>query len=186
MTARSLQAGLAVAIVLLSVAPVLAISGTVVDPQGKALGGASVCYLSADVELLCVETDEAGYYELPDSELDRIRLSLAGFLPRVLAAVEHEAPIALEPSATLLVRLQDATDGKALGAGEIYVFAPTGRRLGPFPTNVSGVRVRSLRPGTVRISAEVAGYEPLRDHAAELVGGEETEVVVKMTRDSSD
>lgn len=163
-----------------TVLPALAISGTVVDRRQSPIEGARVCYLSADVEVFCAGTDSAGFYELPDSELDRIRLSAPGYLPRVLAAVEHEAPIVLQRAATLLVRLEDAATAERLSGGEVHVTTPSGRRLGPFPVSAAGVRVRSLEPGTIRITASAEGYEQAGDRSAELVAGEETAVTVGM------
>jgi hypothetical protein len=161
--------------------PASAITGTVVDAGKNAVKGARVCYLSADVELLCVETDEVGFYELPDSGLDRIRLTAAGFLPRVLAAVDHASPIVLERSATLLVRLRDVATGEQIRSGEVFVITPSGRRLGPFPSNLAGVRVRGLEPGSVRIDARAEGYEQRDVRPVDLVEGEEAEVTVEMT-----
>jgi hypothetical protein len=176
-----LRAATLVALVLLSATPCfLAISGTVVDGESHPLAGAHVCYLSADVDLLCVETDEAGYYDLPDSKLDRIRLRAPGFLSRVVAATDHDTAIVLERAATLLVRMVDAATGEPLSGGEVFVTASTGRRLGPFPVNAAGVRVRSLEPGSVRVTAASEGYEQHGEVAAKLVGGEESTVSVKM------
>jgi hypothetical protein len=130
--------------------------------------------------VFCAETNSAGFYDLPDSELDRIQLSAAGYLPRVLAAVEHDAPVVLRRAATLLVRLEDTATAEGLSGGEVFVTTPSGRRLGPFPASAAGVRVRSLEPGTIRITASAEGYEQQGDDSAELVAGEETTVTVEM------
>ncbi len=151
-----------------------------VDSERNPIEGARVCYLSGDIDLLCVDTDAGGYYELPDTELDRIRFSAEGFLIKILAAVDHPAPIVLGRSAALLVRVKDRDSDENVGGGEVFVFVATGRRLGPFPVTRGGVRVRGLEPGNVRIQARVEGYEQEGPVEARLLAGEEVNAEVRI------
>ena len=64
----------AVATSLLCCGVALALSGTLLDPDGKPVTGGRACYLVAGVEQLCVEADDKGFFDLPDSRVDTIRV----------------------------------------------------------------------------------------------------------------
>jgi hypothetical protein len=174
------RAGLGLAaLAILLTPPSLALDGAVSDAEGHPIEGCRVCYTSARVELLCVETGTDGRWVLPDSELDRIRVSADGYLPQELAAEPRRAPIKLEKAATLLVRLVDARTGEGLDKGVGEVVYPSGRQR-RFMTNRAGSRVKTLDPLTVTVTARVEGYAPGGPEIVELKGGEEIELELRL------
>jgi len=164
--------------------PLLALSGTVQDPDGKPLQGASVCYLLGDEESLCVETDERGFFDLMDSAVDRIRIAAVGFLPQTVAAVQQEAPIKLERAGALWVRLLDDTSGEAIPEGEVFLLLPSGRRQGPFPTNAKGVQIATLPLGTYRVIARATDYVQRRSVEVKLKPQQMVETELRLTHKS--
>jgi hypothetical protein len=160
--------------------PAAAITGTVVDGDNKPIVGAHVCYLTGGVELLCLQTDSNGFYDLPTSEQDRIRIRMKGYLPRTLAAVDHDRPIVLDRAATLLVVLEDAETGERIPQGEVIVIESSGRQRGPFPAGAAGVRVRSLPPGPISLVSRAKGYDEKVFRLLVLEAGEETAVTVEL------
>ncbi len=170
----------AAAALLVAALPAAAITGTVVDSENNPIVGAHVCYLTGGVELLCVQTDSKGLYDLPTSKQDRIRIRKKGYLPKTLAAVDHEQPIVLELAATLLVVLEDARTGERIPEGEIVVVESSGRKRGPFPSRAAGVRVNSLLPGEVSLVSRAEGYDDKVSRLVLLKAGEETSVTVAL------
>jgi hypothetical protein len=165
----------------LAAAPALAIDGTVQDAAGHPLADARVCYVDGDRIERCVETDPQGRFEMPDMHLDELWIAADGFLPSTVSTAELDRPIVLDPSPSLLVRLVDARSGEPIDRGQVYVVYPTGREVGPFPVNRAGVRVtRVVAPGKARVRVEAPGYASGRPREIELVGGEETEVELKL------
>jgi len=167
---------------LLHCSAALALTGTVVDHHGEPIEGARVCYFVETVEELCSQTTAAGYFELPDSRLDTIRVVAAGYLPKKLPAVEQEAPIALQPAAAILVRLVDAGTGEGIADGRVEILHASGA-LRSFPSNRAGVRVRSYEPGLVTVTGRAEGYRPAQPMRVELEAGRETEVEIRMERE---
>lgn len=170
----------AAAVLLLFTLPAAAITGTVVDADDEPIVGAHVCYLTAGAELLCLQTNSSGFYDLPNSRQDRIRIRKKGYLPKTLAAVDHEQPIVLELAATLLVVLQDAETGERVPEGEIVVVESSGRKRGPFPSRSAGVRVRSLPPGPISLVSRAKGYDDNVFRLLVLKAGEETGITVEL------
>jgi hypothetical protein len=160
---------------------VQAFTGTVVDPHGKPLEGARACYLLHGAEGLCVESDAEGRYELPDSEVERIRIFHSGFLPEVRPAATYEDPIVLNHAAVLRARLRDANSKAPIAEGQITVIYLTGRSRGPLPCNAAGVHVKTLWPGEVRIVGRAEGYLHEDPPTVRLEAAEETEVVLDLT-----
>jgi hypothetical protein len=156
-----------------------ALSGTLVDEKGKPVQGARVCYASADVELLCSQSDEAGYWNLPDSRLDRIRVVLRGYLPQDLPAIDRDQPITLQLAATLRVRVLDAATGEPLDRATGEVVYPSGRKL-EFVTNRAGAILNTLDPGRATIKSLADGYLPGDPQRVRLVGGEETKIEIRL------
>jgi hypothetical protein len=156
-------------------APAWALTGTLFNDDGKPIPGAKVCYYASEAELLCAETSDTGFFELPDSRLDTLRVSADGYLPKFVRAVERDEPVVLERAAILLARVRDAKTKKPLDAGDLLVIYPSGVREGPFPFNANGVRVKTMQPGAVRIVARAVGYEDSEPQALEMVAGKETE-----------
>lgn len=175
----------AAAVLLISIFPAAAITGTVVDGGKDPIVGAHVCYMTGGVELLCLQTDSKGFYDLPTSEQDRIRIRKKGFLPKTLAAVDHEQPIVLDPAATLLVVLEDAETGERIPEGEIVVVESSGRKRGPFPSRTAGVRVNSLQPGEISLVSMAKGYDDKVSRLIVLKAGEETSVTVELAPQES-
>jgi len=164
----------------ISIVPSLALEGSVADDAGDPLAKARVCYLIAGVEELCVETDAAGLFELPDTDADSIQVFKSGFLPRVVPAAAHAGPIVVERAASLLVTLKDAVSGQPLPAAELSVVYLSGRSKGPFFANAAGVRVKTLWPGEARILAFAEGYRQDDPPEIELIAGKEAKVVLKL------
>jgi hypothetical protein len=161
-------------------APAWAVTGTVVDAKNRPIPGARVCYYASEAELFCARTDESGWFELPDSRLDTLRYFAEGYLPKLLPAVERDKPVALERAATLRARVYDAKSGEPVAAGDVEVVYPNGESPGPFPFNPNGVRVQSMRPGTVRLVARAVGYAPMEPVSLELIAGKENEVRLEL------
>jgi hypothetical protein len=136
--------------------------------------------MTAGAEILCLQTDAKGFYDLPSSKQDRIRIRKSGYLPKTLAAVDHERPIVLERAATLMVVLEDAETGERIPEGEIEVVHSTGRKRGPFPTRTAGVRIRPLPPGPVNVVSRAKGYEEKVFKLLVLEAGEETSITVAL------
>ena len=166
---------------LLLCLPALALTGTVTDEGGEPLEGARVCYFVDYIEELCSLTTDAGYFELPDSELDTIRIVATGYLPLKLPAVEQDRPIALKPAASILVRLVDAETGEGIVEGKVEILHASGQ-VRRFPSNRAGVRVRTYEPGLVTVTGRAEGYRPVEPRRVELVAGEESEVEIRMER----
>ena len=179
--ARATPAGHLFCGVLLSLAvgTAWASSGIVIDPKGDPLEGVRVCYTVVGVEELCVSSDENGNWELPQSRIDTIRLTLDGYLPKKTSGGEHPEPVILEFAATLLVKLEDAS-GEPVESGQIQVIYSSGKRIGPFPiSRASGTRIRSLLPGPIVIVARSLDYAEGRA-SEELRAGEETVAIVQL------
>ena len=133
MTLKGLLAPLLWGVLASSTPPVLAISGQVVDPTGKPVKGARACLVLADREGLCAKTDEVGYYRLPDSNVSKVRISAADFLPSMVAAVDLDRAIVLDRAASLRARLLDDASGESVAGGNLSLSYKTGRKRGPFP-----------------------------------------------------
>ena len=162
-------------------APALAFVGSVVDMGGKPIEGARACYVVGNAELFCSETDDSGRFELPGSMQDGIRVVADGYSPRTILVAEASAPVVLERSPTLLVKLLDATDGTPISEGQVSVVYSSGKFLGPFPVNASGVRVRRvLRSGEARIVIVAPGYRQPHPQPIDLVPGKLTEVSIEL------
>jgi len=163
--------------------PALALTGTVTDEAGEPVEGARVCYFVDRVETLCTSTTDAGFFELPDSELDTIRIVATDHLPLTLPAVEQDGPIVLKAAASILVRVVDAETGEGISDGRVEILHASGR-VRRFPANRSGVRVRSYEPGLVTVTARAEGYLAGEPRQVELEAGGETEVVIRLARES--
>ena len=166
-------------LVLTTFGGLYASSGYVVDPEGRPLKGARICYMLADAEGLCTETDARGYYAMPQSPLDTVRITATGYLSRFVAAAPQESAIQLERAASLLIKLVDAETGGAIASGELIVTYSRGDRRGPFPVNQAGVRVRGLRGGSVVLTASAAGYQDTRS-TLELAAGEQKSSTIEL------
>jgi hypothetical protein len=175
--AASLAVGVA-----LAAGPALGLTGSVVDDRGQPVPFARACWVRQGVELICVEADARGVFDLPGSELQEIRLSADDLFPRTLPAAEvARGPIALERSPVLTVRLVRAGTGEPIAGGEVVVVYPTGKEVGPFPVNANGVRVRRvLPPGDVRVIARAPGFAELPPRALTLVGGQAIDLKLEL------
>jgi hypothetical protein len=171
------------AMVSLAAIPARAASGRVVDKAGKPVVDARACIMVAGAEGLCVQTDESGYFSLPNIRATDMRIVAAGFLPRTVAAVDQEAPIALDPAASLRARVLDAATGRPILKAEVRIAYASGVQKGPFPTNAAGVRVNALPPGEVVPSAKAAGYRDKSGTVVPLVAGKETVVELRLDRE---
>ena len=180
MTLKGLLVPLLWGVLASSASPVLAISGQVVDVTGKAVKGARACLVIANREGLCAETDEVGYYRLPDSDVSKVRISAAGFLPSMVAAVDMDRVIVLDRAASLSARLLDDASGESVAEGSISISYKTGRKRGPFPVNAAGVLIRTLTSGEVLVWAEAEGYRKTEDKLITLKPGERYEIVLRL------
>lgn len=169
---------------LVAAGPVSAATGHVFDADGKPIAGARACLVAGGAEGLCSITDGNGYYGLPDSEVPWVRITASGFLPKQVAAVDHEAPITLDRSASLLVRLFDLESGAPISKGQVFVIYPSGAKKGPFPTNAAGVHVASLDPGEIVVKGVAEGHVEEKSAAQILRGGSELTVILKLAASS--
>jgi hypothetical protein len=151
----------------------LALGGSVVDDRDPPVAFARVCWARQGVELICVEADARGAFELPQSELGEIRVSAEEFFTRTLTSAEAaRGPIVLVRSPVLTVRLVRAGTREPIAEGHVVVVYPTGKEVGPFPVNAKGVRVRRLlQPGDARVVARAPGHAEAAPQAVTLVGG---------------
>jgi hypothetical protein len=160
---------------------VLAITGTVTDRQGVPIEGAEACLTTQGHPLLCAITDANGFWRLPDTAAESVRVVKTGYLPGTAAAVSQAAPIVLDRAATLLVRVVDAS-GTPVEKGTLTLVYASGRKIGPLPFNRAGMRTPSLAPGAVRVTAEAEGFDLAAPATVTLEAGAEHEAVVRMTR----
>ncbi len=152
----------------------LALEGYIQDTDAQPLEGARVCYvLPGGAAGLCAVSDARGYYSLPDSDVPRVRVVAQGHLVLERSATPHDKPLRLERAASLLVRLRDAATGEPIEEGRVRFVTSTGKRRGPFPANAAGVRVSTLPPGRVKVSASAEGYGERKGQPVDLVAGEE-------------
>ena len=159
----------------------LALSGTVVDRLGAPVEGAEACLIAGGQATLCVPTDANGFWRLPDSAADSIRVTKSGYLAGSAAAVTQSAPIVLERGSSLRARVVDPA-GKPIDSGTITLIYSSGKKVGPFPFNRAGLLHPSLPPGAVRVTAEAEGWTLRVPVTATLEPGGEHEVVLRMTR----
>ncbi len=155
-------------------------TGRVADVDGKPIAGARACLVQADAEELCVDADAQGHYELPSSAVSGIRITAWGFLPKVIAAADRDAPVVLERAAILRARLVDADTGKAIAKGDLRIAYASGTTKGPFPTNAAGVRVNALPPGEAVPMARAPRYREEKGPIVRLEAGHETEIVLRL------
>lgn len=156
-------------------------SGLVVDSRFFPLPGAQACLVQEEETGPCVMTDGGGEFTLPDSEMTAVRITLAGFLPARVKAVDHVNPIMLERAASIKVLFRDSLTGELLADGEFWLDSAEGARIGPFPVSAAGTRVKSLRPGTVAVRGQVAGYTQDKPFLTELYSGNETVIEVGLS-----
>ena len=168
------------ALAMLAWLPAAAITGKVVDSDGRPIVDASACLVVDGAPGLCASTDENGNFDLVDSDVSRMRISARDYLPKYLPAVTQEEPIVLRRAAWILVRLFDASSGDPVAEGRVVLTYPSGLQKGPFPVNRLGVRVGQLPPGEVVVGARAEGYQSEEGQSAELVAGEETSVTIKL------
>jgi hypothetical protein len=160
--------------------PAAALTGRVVDGEGRPITNADACLIVDGVPGFCSTTDENGEFDLVDTDVSRMRVSAPGFQSKYLPAVTQQQPIVLRRAARIYVRLVDAVTGEPVATGEVTLSYPSGVRKGPFPVNRAGVRVSHLPAGEVVISVEARGYRHAEGRSAKLVAGEETAVTVQL------
>jgi hypothetical protein len=181
--ARRVRLGVVLVVAGLAGSRASAIEGAVVDPAGKPVAGAKVCYTHEGAELLCSMTDAAGRFALPTSGIDTLRAGAPGFLPESFSGTALAGPVVLRRTPTLKVRLVEQGSGALIERGQVLVRYPSGQEHGPFPTNAHGVTINGLRiEGEVRIVGRAEGYGESHPHAASLVAGETLEVVLELAR----
>ena len=173
--------------------PLLAVSfaqagtGIVQDEKGNPLGeGVTVCLYeqASRVELLCVETDPQGRYDIMDGQVDTVRVLAPGFFPELVPSEGHQV-VTLRRSPSLLAKAFDAVSGEPIDRCEIWVVYPSAKKKGPFPTTPKGVLVRRiLDAGKVRVFGRAEGYEDSEAVEVELKPGKQAEVTVKLRRKS--
>jgi hypothetical protein len=160
----------------------LAAAGTVKDTEGRAIAEARVCHFQTEtnIEIYCVGSDARGHFEIVDSDVNQLRVSVEGYFPKTVPASGHHA-IVLVRSPTLLVHLVDASSREPLDKGEVFVIYPSAKKKGPFPANRAGVRIARVLPaGEVRLIAHAEGYAPSEPFAVMLKPGMETEATLEL------
>jgi hypothetical protein len=165
----------------LTVVPVLALDGTVVDEAGQPIVGARVCHFVDNLELLCTETDRQGRFQLPARETNTIRAHAEGFNPTFFNSASQVESVVLKRAPVLVVRLIDASTGERIQKGEVLVVYPSGKEQGPFPSNAAGVKIRrGLEAGEVRLVGTAEGYDSAKPHPITLEPGVERQVELKL------
>ncbi|HKQ62150.1 MAG TPA: carboxypeptidase-like regulatory domain-containing protein [Candidatus Polarisedimenticolaceae bacterium] len=154
---------------------------TVLDAQGQPLAGARVCYAEGPLEVLCVESDAAGHYELPaEDRVSSIRASKSGYLTQTIPSSERVRPIVMRAAAALWVRLKNAATGEPIPRGELDLAFASGKKNGPFPVNRNGVRIGSLPAENVALTARAEGFAAAAPRTLQLAAGEETTVELEL------
>ena len=151
-------------------------SGLVVDSKFFPLPGARVCLADENTIGTCILTDGGGEYYLPESEMPWVRITLDGYMPALVPAVEQVKPVMLEQFASILVMVVHGSTGEALPAGQFWITTTSGTRSGPFPVAAGGSRIKSQLPGEVAIRVEVPGYSQEKVVWVELLPGRESRV----------
>jgi hypothetical protein len=172
-------------VVLVSLAaalPAAAASGTVVDSDGNPVAQARACLFAEADTGFCVETDERGYYRLPTTSVDTVRITAEGFLSQFVAAVPQSSPVVLRRAAAILVHVVDAGDGSPLSGGTVAITYFSGRTIDGHPFNRSGVKVSTLEPGSALVRASLAGYRDSDGLPVVLTAGERAEVTLRLRR----
>jgi hypothetical protein len=166
---------------VLAVAAPAALTGRVVTQAGRPIAGARACLVIAGVEELCSDTGTDGAYMLPASaSASGVRITARGYLPLKVAAAPQAAPIVLDPAAALVVRLRSAVDDQPVPAGRAFLVYTSGRRMGPFPVNRTGLLLQTIPPGEVRVVGEAEGLAETTSETVDLVAGATREVVLRL------
>jgi len=160
--------------------PAAALTGKVVDVEGKPIANANACLIVDGVPGFCSTTDENGNFDLVDTEVSRMRVSAQDYQPKYMPAVTQEKPIVLRRAAWIHVRLVDSATGEPVATGKVTLTYPSGVRKGPFPVNRAGVRVGHLPAGEVVVTVEADGYRHAEGRSASLVAGEESAMTVQL------
>lgn len=163
--------------------PAAAVSGIVTDPEGVPISGATACLWKETNVGLCVETDATGMYRMPSTSIPAVRITAAGFLPIVVAAVHQSSPVVLRRAASLRAFVVDDATGEPVDGGRIHLTYFSGRELEGFPFNRSGVRIATLEPGTIVVRAKLDGFRDSVSEAVTLTAGQETELTLRLRRD---
>jgi len=167
---------------LLAVMPAMALSGKVVSETQEPFPGATVCYMVPGSRGICVETDDAGDFTLPDSITDEIMVTAEGHIPITLQAITVREPIVLKQAASLRVRLVSLDTDDTLDQGELWLIFPSGKRQGPFPVGLAGVLINRLAPGRYRLLGSVDGFVQHVAVSVDLIGGELAESEIRLRR----
>ena len=187
MRVRSLLPGLM--LTLLAGLFALAGSGVVLDQDGKPLTvEVKVCHfdVATKVEVLCVNTDDHGAFEILESDIDTIQISAPGFFPEQRSNAGFQT-VTLRHSPALMVRVLDGATGKPLEQSEVWVVYPSAKKKGPFPSRGKGVRIlRILDAGDVRVFGTADGYEDSAPVDVKLEPGKESQVVLELRRAKPD
>lgn len=172
----------AVLVSLAAAFPAAAASGTVVDPDGNPVEGARACLWTEADTGFCVETDARGYYRLPTTSVESVRVTAGGFLSQFVAAVHQSSPVVLRRAAALLVHVVDAADGSELTGGTVAITYFSGRTIDGLPFNRAGVSVSTLEPGSALVRASLPGYRDAGGVPVTLAAGERTEITLRLRR----
>jgi hypothetical protein len=168
------------AVVLLTVSPAVGLSGKVLREGQEPLPGVSVCYLVKGAEGLCVETNDAGEFTLPDSMTKEIMISTENYVPVTVQAITLREPVVLQLGADLRVSLVSGDDKRPLSNGQLFLIFPGGERQGPFPADHGSVLIKRLAPGDYRLLGYVTGFVQQAAVSVALVAGEQTDVNIPL------
>ncbi len=174
--------GCALLVGVTAVFPAAAASGTVVDSDGNPVAGARACLWAEADTGFCVETDAHGYYRLPTTSVESVRITADGFLSQFVAAVHQSSPVVLRKAASLRVYVVDAADGSPLSGGTVAITYFSGRTIDGLPFNRAGVRVSTLEPGSALVRASLPGYHDSGGVSVTLTAGERTDVTLRLRR----
>lgn len=175
-------AALTVLFVVSSTPAVSALEGVVRDNEGKPIKGARACFLFGDSEGFCAVSDEKGLFQLPESRLDRYRVTAEGYIPRIVLAKDHQEVLVLDRGSVLLIRIAGSAGAEAPETAEVFLVFPNGQRQGPFPGTPAGLELKPLPPGSYGVVVRAEGYSQDRGVSVILEPGSRHEVSVPVSR----
>jgi len=181
---RLARLALATGVILSAAVPAWSATGRVHDSEGRPIVGASACVLLAPDTLgLCTRTNDQGYFSLPTGDAPGVRIAADGFLAKDIGAIDHEAPVVLDPAASFELRVVDDADGRPVPGASVWIVSSDGRRRGPIDLSASGwLQMKTFPPGSYRFQVEASGYVQTGSPELRLGLGTSASVEVRMHR----
>ncbi len=164
-----------------AVSPAAADSGVILDPEGKPVRDADVCWeLVPGVDGLCVPTNAQGRWMLPPSEGSSIIVRAEGFFPHRIEGAYDGKPIHLKRAASFRVRVYDSAGSAEVAEATVTVLSSDGRRRAFPPFGAGGLLVKTFPAGEVIFLASADGHRDSGPLKVTLVGGQQTDVMLRV------